>query len=245
MHIPYKAGDGAGKLQIEIFEKTGEHTLIQPTFAYAYPAEVSPLSRRNDQDPFITDRWEFFIGGARTRQRLLGAERSGGSGAALPGAGRAQGGGRRGGHVLRRRLRARAGIRHAAGRRPRARRRPAGDAVHRLALDPRRPAVPPHAARELERGAAQPDRRVRFGSRRPDRAARAARGAAGEDFIYLGDTARLPYGTKSRETVVRYSAAMRRRAASGAASAAWWWPAIPPRPRRCRRVGPALSRSCR
>jgi lysyl-tRNA synthetase class 2 len=63
MKIPYKDGDGPGKLQIEIFEKTGEHTLIQPTFAYAYPAEVSPLSRRNDQDPFITDRWEFFIGG--------------------------------------------------------------------------------------------------------------------------------------------------------------------------------------
>jgi lysyl-tRNA synthetase class 2 len=63
MHIPVKSGDGAGKLQIEIFEKTGEHTLIQPTFAYAYPAEVSPLSRRNNQDPFITDRFELFIGG--------------------------------------------------------------------------------------------------------------------------------------------------------------------------------------
>jgi lysyl-tRNA synthetase class 2 len=63
MKIPYKAGDGPGKLQIEIFEKTGEHTLIQPTFAYGYPAEVSPLSRRNDRDPFITDRFEFFIGG--------------------------------------------------------------------------------------------------------------------------------------------------------------------------------------
>jgi len=63
MKIPYKRTDGAGKLQIELFEKTGEHTLIQPTFAYAYPAEVSPLSRRNDADPFITDRWEFFIGG--------------------------------------------------------------------------------------------------------------------------------------------------------------------------------------
>jgi lysyl-tRNA synthetase class 2 len=61
--IPYRRTDGAGKLQIELFEKTGEHTLIQPTFAYAYPAEVSPLSRRNDEDPFITDRWEFFIGG--------------------------------------------------------------------------------------------------------------------------------------------------------------------------------------
>ncbi len=63
MKIPFKDGDGPGKLQIEIFEKTGEHTLVQPTFAYAYPAEVSPLSRRNDRDPFITDRWEFFIGG--------------------------------------------------------------------------------------------------------------------------------------------------------------------------------------
>jgi lysyl-tRNA synthetase, class II len=63
MKIPHRPGDGPGKLQIEIFERTGEHTLVQPTFAYAYPAEVSPLSRRNDQDPFITDRWEFFIGG--------------------------------------------------------------------------------------------------------------------------------------------------------------------------------------
>jgi len=61
--IAYKEGDGAGKLQIELFEKTSEHTLIQPTFAYAYPAEVSPLSRRNDRDPFVTDRWELFIGG--------------------------------------------------------------------------------------------------------------------------------------------------------------------------------------
>ncbi len=63
MKIPFKSGDGAGKLQIELFERTGEHTLIQPTFAYGYPAEVSPLSRRNDNDPFITDRFEFFIGG--------------------------------------------------------------------------------------------------------------------------------------------------------------------------------------
>jgi len=61
--IACKAHDGAGKLQIEIFEKTVEHTLEQPTFVYAYPAEVSPLSRRNDADPFITDRFELFIGG--------------------------------------------------------------------------------------------------------------------------------------------------------------------------------------
>jgi lysyl-tRNA synthetase class 2 len=37
--------------------------MIQPTFAYGYPAEVSPLARRNDRDPFLTDRFEFFIGG--------------------------------------------------------------------------------------------------------------------------------------------------------------------------------------
>jgi len=61
--IPFKPSDGAGKLQIEIFEKTGEHTLIEPTFVHAYPAEVSPLSRANDADPFLTDRFEFFIGG--------------------------------------------------------------------------------------------------------------------------------------------------------------------------------------
>ena len=58
-----KPTDGAGKLQIEIFEKTAEHLLAQPTFVYAYPTEVSPLSRRNDADPFITDRFEFFVGG--------------------------------------------------------------------------------------------------------------------------------------------------------------------------------------
>jgi lysyl-tRNA synthetase, class II len=54
---------GAGKVQIEIFEKTVEHQLKQPTFITAYPTEVSPLSRRNDDNPFITDRFEFFIGG--------------------------------------------------------------------------------------------------------------------------------------------------------------------------------------
>jgi lysyl-tRNA synthetase class 2 len=61
--IPVKPGDGAGKLQIEIFEKTAEHTLLDPTFVCAYPAEVSPLSRANDDDPFLTDRFEFFLAG--------------------------------------------------------------------------------------------------------------------------------------------------------------------------------------
>ena len=54
---------GLGKIQVEIFEKTAEHRLLQPTFITAYPAEVSPLARRNDEDPFIADRFELFIGG--------------------------------------------------------------------------------------------------------------------------------------------------------------------------------------
>jgi lysyl-tRNA synthetase, class II len=63
LHLPFKDGDGAGKLQIEIFEKTAEHQMIQPTFVYSYPAEVSPLARRSDHDEFLTDRFEFFVGG--------------------------------------------------------------------------------------------------------------------------------------------------------------------------------------
>ncbi|RTZ64075.1 MAG: lysine--tRNA ligase [Aquificaceae bacterium] len=54
---------GLGKIQIEIFEKTVEHRLMNPTFITEYPAEVSPLARRNDENPFITDRFEFFVGG--------------------------------------------------------------------------------------------------------------------------------------------------------------------------------------
>ncbi len=52
-----------GKLQIEIFEKTVEETLLDPTFVFAYPAETSPLARANDNDAFVTDRFEFFVGG--------------------------------------------------------------------------------------------------------------------------------------------------------------------------------------
>lgn len=61
--IPLKDSYGLGKVQIEIFEKTVEHRLKDPTFITAYPTEVSPLARRNDNDPFVTDRFEFFVGG--------------------------------------------------------------------------------------------------------------------------------------------------------------------------------------
>jgi lysyl-tRNA synthetase class 2 len=61
--IPCRLSDGAGKLLIELFEKFAEDQFMEPTFAYAYPAEVSPLSRMNDKDPFLTDRFEFFVAG--------------------------------------------------------------------------------------------------------------------------------------------------------------------------------------
>ena len=61
--IPLKDSYGLGKIQIEIFEKTVEHRLMEPTFITAYPTEVSPLARRNDDDPFVTDRFEFFVAG--------------------------------------------------------------------------------------------------------------------------------------------------------------------------------------
>jgi lysyl-tRNA synthetase class 2 len=61
--ISYKDSWGVGKILLEIFEKTVESKLIQPTFVTDYPVEVSPLSRRNNEDPSIADRFELFIGG--------------------------------------------------------------------------------------------------------------------------------------------------------------------------------------
>jgi lysyl-tRNA synthetase class 2 len=58
-----KGFEGLGKLQTMIFEELVEHKLEQPTFITKYPFEVSPLARRNDDDPSVTDRFELFIGG--------------------------------------------------------------------------------------------------------------------------------------------------------------------------------------
>ena len=54
---------GLGRVQLDIFEQTVEHQLRDPTFITAYPTEVSPLARRNDADPTVTDRFELFVGG--------------------------------------------------------------------------------------------------------------------------------------------------------------------------------------
>ena len=61
--IEVKPTYGLGKIQMEIFEKTVECNLSEPTFITEYPAEVSPLARRNNDNPFITDRFEIFIAG--------------------------------------------------------------------------------------------------------------------------------------------------------------------------------------
>ena len=63
LKIPVEDSYGLGKLQIEIFEKTVEEKLHEPTFITGYPTEVSPLARRNNDNPFVTDRFEFFVGG--------------------------------------------------------------------------------------------------------------------------------------------------------------------------------------
>ena len=61
--INYRNSDGVGKLQLEIFEKTVEDRLLQPTFITEYPVDVSPLARSNDDNPLVSDRFELFIGG--------------------------------------------------------------------------------------------------------------------------------------------------------------------------------------
>ena len=63
LEILVKPQYGLGKIQVEVFEKTTEGRLMVPTFITAYPTEVSPLARRNDDDPFLTDRFEFFVAG--------------------------------------------------------------------------------------------------------------------------------------------------------------------------------------
>ena len=63
LKIAYKPHDGIGGLQLSLFDETTEHLLFEPTFIVDYPAEVSPLARRNDTNPDITDRFELYIAG--------------------------------------------------------------------------------------------------------------------------------------------------------------------------------------
>jgi lysyl-tRNA synthetase class 2 len=62
-NIIFRPEDSIGGLQLSLFDATTEHLLFEPTFIVDYPAEVSPLARRNDIDPTITDRFELYIAG--------------------------------------------------------------------------------------------------------------------------------------------------------------------------------------
>ena len=63
LRLAIKPTWGLGKVQMEIFDQVAEHQLKDPTFITQYPTEVSPLARCNDRDPFVTDRFEFYVGG--------------------------------------------------------------------------------------------------------------------------------------------------------------------------------------
>ncbi len=63
MKVPFRQSDGLGGLQLTLFEATAESQLYDPTYIIDYPAEVSPLARRNDTNPEITERFELFIAG--------------------------------------------------------------------------------------------------------------------------------------------------------------------------------------
>jgi len=61
--VVYEAGWGAGKLMAEVFEATAEASLIEPTFVLDHPREISPLARAHRDDPWLTERFEAFVGG--------------------------------------------------------------------------------------------------------------------------------------------------------------------------------------
>jgi lysyl-tRNA synthetase class 2 len=61
--IPWERNWGSGKLLLEVYEKTTEHELIEPTFVLDYPREVSPLARAHRDDPSLTERFELIVGG--------------------------------------------------------------------------------------------------------------------------------------------------------------------------------------
>ena len=63
LHVPYESSWGAGRLMSEVYDETCEATLIEPTFVYDYPREVSPLARTHRDDPTMTERFECVVAG--------------------------------------------------------------------------------------------------------------------------------------------------------------------------------------
>jgi lysyl-tRNA synthetase class 2 len=63
LHLEVQPSWGAGKIATEIFERLHEHDLVQPTFVYDFPTEVSPLSKQKPDDPDTVERFELYVGG--------------------------------------------------------------------------------------------------------------------------------------------------------------------------------------
>ncbi len=63
LHFEVPPGAGAGKIATEIFERLWQASLVQPTFVYDFPTEVSPLSKQRADDPDTVERFELYIGG--------------------------------------------------------------------------------------------------------------------------------------------------------------------------------------
>jgi lysyl-tRNA synthetase class 2 len=63
LNLAYRPEDGIGGLQLTLFENTVEQKLVQPTYIVDYPTEVSPLARRSDRNPEVTERFELYIAG--------------------------------------------------------------------------------------------------------------------------------------------------------------------------------------
>jgi lysyl-tRNA synthetase, class II len=61
--VPYEASWGAGRLMSEVYDETCEHTIVDPTFVYDYPREVSPLARVHRDDELMTERFECVVAG--------------------------------------------------------------------------------------------------------------------------------------------------------------------------------------
>jgi lysyl-tRNA synthetase class 2 len=61
--VGYNTAWGTGKIIEELFEATAESALVNPTFVTGHPVEISPLARTDRNDPFLTERFELFVGG--------------------------------------------------------------------------------------------------------------------------------------------------------------------------------------
>ena len=149
-HRGAAASSAPASCRYELFEKTVEPTLQAPVFVTQYPAEVSPLARCNDADPFVTDRFELFIGGREIANGFSELNDPEEQARAVSRAGRSEG---------RRATRKRCfSTRTTSARSSTACRRPAGLGVgidrlamlfDELAVDPRRAVVPAAEARNL------------------------------------------------------------------------------------------------